>query len=141
LEATLALQYAGQGYALEVPFRPTEATPAELTAAFEASHETRYGYRLGRPLTLERLRVRGTTPSALAGAPVALEAPTTPEARPPWAVTGHGSVPRYRRSELREGDELRGPAILEETTATHWLAPGWRAECLPGGHLRLKKLT
>ena len=141
LEASLALQYAGQGYALEVSFDPREATPAALAEAFEASHETRYGYRLGRPLTLERLRVRGATESALAGGVKPSEAAEGPRTRSPWAVAGHGNVPRYARAALREGEKLTGPLILEETTATHWLAPGWRAECLPGGHLRLKKLT
>ncbi|GEM_PF-2943448 len=140
-EATLALHYAGQGYALEVPFEPAKATPSALAGAFEAAHEARYGYRLGRPVTLERLQVRGFTASALAGATVAQRLTQPAGAGKTSTVFGHGAVPRYARATLEGGTTITGPAILEETTATHWLAPGWQAESLPGGHLRLKKLT
>ena len=140
LESALALQYAGQGYALEVPFDPTLTTLAGLREAFEAVHEARYGYRLGKAVSVVRLRLTVRTAPALGGdLPEAQdEAPAT--GLTPWPVVGQGNVQRVMRSGVRMGDEVRGPAIIQETTATHWLAPGWRAECQRGGHLRLRKI-
>jgi len=140
LESALALQYAGQGYALEVPFDPILATLAGLQEAFEAVHEARYGYRLGKAVSVVRLRLTVRTAPALGGdLPEAQDkAPAT--GLTPWPVVGQGNVQRVMRSGLRTGDEVRGPAIIQETTATHWLAPGWQAECQRGGHLRLRKI-
>jgi N-methylhydantoinase A len=140
LESALALQYTGQGYALEVPFDPTLTTLAGLREAFEAVHEARYGYRLGKAVSVVRLRLTVRTAPALGSDLPDAHREEVAFNLTPWPVVGHGSVPRVMRSGLRVGDEVRGPAIIQETTATHWLAPGWRAECQRGGHLRLRKI-
>lgn len=140
LESALALQYAGQGYALEVPFDPGVATLVGLRDAFEAAHEARYGYRLGKEVSLVRLRLTVRTAAALSGAPADRNREGAPSLPTPWPVVGHGPVQRVKRSALQPGDGVLGPAILQESTATHWLAPGWRAECQRGGHLRLRKI-
>jgi N-methylhydantoinase A len=140
LESALALQYAGQGYALEVPFDPTLATLAGLREAFEAVHEARYGYCLGKAVSVVRLRLTVRTAPALGGDLPDAHHEAGPTHLTPWPVVGQGSVQRVLRLGLRAGDEVRGPAIIQETTATHWLAPGWRAECQRGGHLRLRKI-
>jgi len=140
LESALALQYAGQGYALEVPFDPRFATLAGLREAFEAAHEARYGYRLGKAVSVVRLRLTLRTAPALGGELPDAQNEAAATDLTAWPVVGHGDVQRVTRSPLRTGDEVRGPAIIQETTATHWLAPGWRAECQRGGHLRLRKI-
>jgi len=140
LESALALQYAGQGYALEVPFDPILATLAGLQEAFEAVHEARYGYRLGKAVSVVRLRLTVRTAPALGGDLPEAQDEAAATSLTPWPVVGQGNVQRVMRSGLRTGDEVRGPAIIQETTATHWLAPGWQAECQRGGHLRLRKI-
>jgi N-methylhydantoinase A len=140
LQRAQALQYTGQGYALEVPFDPTLATLAGLREAFEAVHEARYGYRLGKAVSVVRLRLTVRTAPALGHDLPDRHRKESATRLTPWPVVGHGSVPRVMRSGLRAGDEVQGPAIIQESTATHWLAPGWRAECQRGGHLRLRKI-
>ena len=140
LESTLALQYAGQGYALEVPFDPSLATLEGLRESFEAAHDARYGYRLGKAVSMVRLRLTVRTAPALNGDLPDASGEKVTSSLTPWPVEGHGEVQRVTRSGLQTGDEIRGPAIIQESTATHWLAVGWRAECQRGGHLRLRKI-
>ena len=140
LESTLALQYAGQGYALEVPFDPSLATLEGLRETFEAAHDARYGYRLGKAVSMVRLRLTVRTAPALNGDLPDASGEKVTSSLTPWPVEGHGDVQRVARSGLQAGDEIRGPAIIQESTATHWLAVGWRAECQRGGHLRLRKI-
>ena len=49
--------------------------------------------------------------------------------RPVWFRTAGGSVdtPVFDREEIGRGQEIDGPAIVEEWTSTTLLPPGWRA--------------
>jgi 5-oxoprolinase (ATP-hydrolysing) len=91
-------------------------------------------------VSVVRLRLTVRTAPALGGALPDAHGENATASLDPWPVVGHGDVPRVERATLRAGDEVRGPAIIQESTATHWLAPGWRAECQRGGHLRLRKI-
>ena len=48
-------------------------------------------------------------------------------------------VPLYRRAELRAGDEMEGPAIVSEATATTVVEPGWRGRLMETGDLVLRR--
>jgi N-methylhydantoinase A len=48
-------------------------------------------------------------------------------------------VPVYARDRLAAGQRLTGPAIVTETVATTWLAPGWRCVVDPVGNLLLER--
>ena len=127
------LRYAGQSFTLTLPWRGAAAA----AEAFHALHERRYGHRLDLPVELVNVRVavRGPRP-ALALAP----APAGPAPAPAARVRVHGvavPVPVWRREALPAGFAFEGPALVAETVATTWVAPGWRAEVDRWGNLLL----
>ena len=50
-----------------------------------------------------------------------------------------GLVPVHERQNLTEGVALPGPAIIRETAATSWIAPGWSASPDVWGNLVLER--
>lgn len=62
---------------------------------------------------------------------------------PPTAtrqVVVHGidtRVPVFERTDLAAGQHFAGPAIISESVATTWLAPGWNCEVDGYGNLLL----
>ena len=45
----------------------------------------------------------------------------------------------WRRQDLGAGCRIEGPAIVTETVATTWLAPGWDCEVDALGNLLLER--
>jgi N-methylhydantoinase A len=95
-----------------------------------------------RPLTAEEggpvihspipTRIPTTTPTS-----TTTHAPTPAGTRPACFEPAHGFVDTaiYRRDDLRPGDVVEGPAVVEEYGATVPLAPGFRAEVDRFGNL------
>ena len=50
-----------------------------------------------------------------------------------------GMVPVHERQKLVQGVALQGPAIITETAATSWIAPGWSASLDQWGNLKLSQ--
>ncbi len=130
----LDLRYQGQSYTLEVPWQGSAA----CRDTFEELHERRYGHRLALPVELVTLRC------SLQGQPLAISLPeveTTGKA-PPARVTGVAGcaqpVPVHARATLGAGQRFAGPALITETVATTWLAPGWQCEVDRVGNLLLE---
>ena len=130
------LRYVGQSYTLNLPWHGGVAT----SAAFHAAHEARYGHRLDLPVELVNLRQSVQVP----GRGVSL--PDWPAGEPaaPHAhcdVAGiDGEVPRFRRLNLAQGQRVIGPALIEETVATTWLASGWSLDVDRVGNLLLERV-
>jgi len=129
------LRYRGQSYTLEVPW----TDPASAAREFAARHEARYGHRLGVSVELVNLRVavQGAAPAIALGA-----APPASRAAEPAAwvpVSGVAEpVPVYERGNLPARQQLIGPVIVTEASATTWVAPGWTARVDAVGNLVLK---
>jgi N-methylhydantoinase A len=134
-EYSLDLRYLGQSYTLNVPWTDI----AGCTRAFGDRHEARYGHRMDLPVELVNLRV------ALRAGESRLdlvEISTGPPAQPVARVAVHGvskPVPRLERSLLTQGQSFPGPALITETVATTWLAPGWRCRVDRVGNLLLDR--
>lgn len=132
------LRYEGQFNEIETPLPvladrsfTLEELPA-LQAAFDARHDSLYGYSLaGSTMELISLRMRalGTTekpqfttlPYAGPDAGAAL--------RGQRAACIHGArraLPVYDGTRMRHGNRLTGPAIIEEPTTTILVLPGWQ---------------
>ena len=126
-----------------------------LEDAFAAQHQQRFGFVPQRqvPLVVERFEVEVLAPALLAtlaqGEDIRLSGEPSPSQQPsstqqPKPVTMHCpgrgwcSVPLWHRHQLREGQELEGPALIQEPTGCIVLDPDWRARCLPGGELVLE---
>ena len=114
---------------------------AALGEAFHRAHEAAYGFRDGASaIDVTTLRLTVTCP------------------RPPFAARAHTAVrvepDRARRVFWRDrwldcavvaraaiGDDrvVQGPAIIEQSDTTSWIAPGWQARHDASGNLRLTR--
>jgi N-methylhydantoinase A len=118
---SLDLRYEGQSYTLNLPWTGIEQT----TAAFHVRHRERYGHALDLPVELVNLRVRVTAPPY----PIALTDAATRPGRREQARAAGCSQPAtvIDRDAIGPRAVIDGPAIILDTVATTWLAPGWRA--------------
>jgi 5-oxoprolinase (ATP-hydrolysing) len=131
-------RYAGQGY--EVRFDVPAGNPDrpgwsdELVEAFHVAHVGEYGHRFDAPVEIINIRVVGIG--------------RIDELKWPEAEVGNGDVsgalietrdvifdvdgeaqscptPFYEREQLRAGDRLEGPAIIEQYDTTTIVPPGF----------------
>jgi N-methylhydantoinase A len=128
------MRYSGQAFDLPVPLpealrrRPDAAA---LTELFHQAHEKIYSFRdpsSSVEITAERLRVVGEIP------PIALprlsgeaQAPHPATTRRLFLDGEYLAAAVYRRDDLRRGQALRGPAIIEQEDTTTLVLPGWSA--------------
>jgi len=151
---TADLRYFGQAFEVRVPVADGPAGPALAQAAaadFHAAHRALYGYDFRadprQQVEWVNLRVTGTGPiqrPRLATLPTRDGTATDGDAG--RAVTGHRPVvfdraagpvgtPIYWRPELAAGDEVAGPAVIEEYGATIPVHPGFAARVDGFGNL------
>jgi N-methylhydantoinase A len=128
VERHLALRFAGQSYALDVPFAEG-ATLAQAADAFRALYRQRF-HQLNPNVPLElvhaRVVVRATPPR--------VDLPRVPRVgggslkgrRRAYMPEqgGHVDCPVHDRYALGEGDTVQGPAIIEEAESTVVIGPG-----------------
>lgn len=134
----LDMRYVGQVHECTVdidPFEITEASLADLKAAFHARHEELYTYA-ERQSAVEVVNVESTL-SGMLERPrrLSLAAGTgidqAQRGRRPMIFDADGSAtdtPVYDGGALGAGDRIVGPAVIEEVTTTIVIEPGWAAE-------------
>jgi N-methylhydantoinase A len=138
------LRYFGQAFEVGVPLpdRPLDKAAADdVAAAFHDAHRALYGYDFAddprQQVEWVNLRVSGIGPIAR---------PELPELPSRSGPAPYASVRRvcfdeyvdaaiYQRSELAPGDEIVGPAIIEEFGATVPVHPGFCARVDAFGNL------
>jgi N-methylhydantoinase A len=142
---TAELRYLGQGYELEtaVSFSPdaegafTEHREPDLLAlrqAFQESHRRQYGY-IHEHGEIELVNLRLSVIGRLPGPQLAkelLDGSTNPahavKARRPVYMAGcYHDTPIYDRTQLRPGDCVDGPAVIEQLDSTTLLWPSQQA--------------
>jgi N-methylhydantoinase A len=143
------LRYAGQAFEVRVPV-PDGPVDAGLTdavaAAFHDAHEQLYGYAFRsdprQPVEWVNLRVTGVGPidrprlrelEPCAGGPDRARTGVRPVFFDAWADT-----PVYWRPDLGPGDEISGPAVIEEFGSTVPLHPGFTATVDRFGNLLVR---
>ena len=146
------MRYAGQAYEIRIPLSIDSATSEIQThiqraiTRFHASHKDLYGYSYAGKELVELVNV-GVTGLGL------LKRPHVPQAQPAGkspeqARTGQTAVyfskstldtPVYDRSALQAGNELSGPAIIQQYDATTVVEPGWSGRVDQWGTLRLER--
>jgi len=140
------MMYDGQAHYLNVPYAGESVDGSDLddiAAAFERAHEDQYGFVDERnPIELVNLRVTavGATPD-----PTMDPAGTTSGTDPADARVGTREVvldrdervetPYYDPDGLHPGDELTGPAVVEQENTTIRLPPTFDGEIDPYGNL------
>jgi len=137
------LRYSGQDYPLEIDVTgpcDTPATTAGWEARFEAAYHALYGkVDDDNPVELASIRVHVSQhPPALEIARPDAAADAPPKAmRDVQVAAGAGMerVPVFERTELRIGQEIVGPAVIEERESTTVIGPGDRLRVDPLGCL------
>jgi len=126
LERSLDMRYRGQSFELTIPLH------GNFRDAFHQRYQSLYGFRdEGRELEIVTLRLRaigsGPQPTLTntSGNPGSTPGETT--SRVVWKGV-ETSWPVYQRGALAVGSSVHGPALIVEDTATHVLAPDWRAK-------------
>jgi len=147
LEHVVDARYQGQNFELQIPLDPTLDAASILPAvrfAFDAEHRRLYGYdQTEKPIELVTFRLRARVPiehlatRSAAGARRAAE-PLPGDTRLTFfAETGFCECPVYERDELRSGDTLRGPLIVEQMDTTTIVPPGFAMTVDTQGNLLL----
>lgn len=135
---TAHIRTDGAHQTLDVPF----GTIADMTAAFEAAHDQRFGFVPAyNHLILDLITaeaIGATSEGATITAPYA-DTPRTTAAM--YAGSTWCDVPLVDRASLKPGDTLDGPAILTEPTGTNIVEPGWQASATQDGNLILRRTT
>ena len=130
------LCYKGQSYTLNVPWQD----PAESLAAFRALHERRYGYSLTSSVELVNICVDVREVSE----PIQLSSETAMDAQPARLIGQDlafevDDIPAFHRDALAFGQQLSGPCVITEYSATVYVAEHWLAEIDALGNLRLSR--
>ncbi|MEM3021879.1 MAG: hydantoinase/oxoprolinase family protein [Candidatus Caldarchaeum sp.] len=138
---SLDLRYRGQGYEIEVE----ASRPLNLRRAvelFEEKHEATYGYtHSGEKIEVVAARVAVVVPSKRPVFTQKLTSSTSKSVRTRRVFFGQEFVDAnvIRRDSLQAGDEVEGPAVLEEYDSTTVIPPGWRASVDGTGCLVMKR--
>jgi N-methylhydantoinase A len=128
------LRYVGQAFQVEVAIDPAwleDATTDRLQAAFHDRHDRLYAHA-DRAAAVElidlRATITGATPKPEFRAVPAGHGPATPAGRRPihYRKQRHDAA-IYHRRDLRAGQHLDGPAVVEQEDTTTLVPAGFRA--------------
>jgi len=148
VEIHLDLRYVGQEHTLTVPApqdgdRLASAGELELRDRFAAAYSRTFGHSMDEEVEIVACRVSTTTPLPRGAAP-RLASPGEGRPRGERAAWSFARGERCAfavvdRATLAAGDELEGPAIVDEPTATTYLDAGFAARVHDHGHLIVER--
>jgi N-methylhydantoinase A len=143
-------RFLGQGFNLVVelpegPYDDGALSRTKLTAAFESAYREKFS--LTPPgVAVEFLNIRVSARAPVSGSEVVLQggkgkgaAAALKGKRPAYFSEASGFVETavYDRYRLGVGDEIQGPAVLEEEGSTLVVGPGGRAHVASSGNIVL----
>ena len=141
-------RYVGQNFELAVPIAEGASLGASdipdadaLSLAFHRAHDQAYGYASDTdPVEVVNVRLSASAKlHAFEDKPAVTGDAGTPEVRDTRAVYFDADTPVeariYDRAEMRPGQRVEGPAILEQMDTTTPVYPGDTAEMTADGHL------
>ena len=149
-ETRIALmRYLGQGHEIQVPLPSHELTSADvegIKSAYDACYRRLYGRTI--PERDIEILSWSVTVSVGADGPAAVPEPHSPSpAEPsgerPVFVPGQGeyqTIPTYWRPDLKPGNTLAGPALVEEPQTTTFVTPAFRGRMDGLGNLILDRI-
>ena len=140
-------RFLGQGFDLVVdlpggPYDDGAETRQRLVAAFETAYREKFA--LTPPeVPIEFINIRVAVRAPVAGAEVAVHGETAGAGtalkghRAAYFREGQGFVETavYARARLAPGDEVRGPAVVEEEGSTLVIGPGGNARVAASGNI------
>jgi N-methylhydantoinase A len=123
LVRSVDVRYSGQEHSVTVPV-PADGRVGSVERAFAELHERQYGHTMTDPIEITTLRLRATGMVAKPTLPL-LSRRTSGEPVPEATRSVYVSAEQpqelyalYSREDLLAGDELAGPAVIAEHTAT-----------------------
>jgi N-methylhydantoinase A len=142
-------RFAGQGFDLVVtlpagPYEDTPGTRRRLQAVFEAAYREKFA--LTPPaVPVEFINVRVAMRAPVAGAAISVQGRDAPRGearrgtRPAYFPDPGGFVESavFDRARLAAGDEIAGPAVVEEEGSTLVIGPGATARVAASGNIVL----
>ncbi|MFG2496011.1 hydantoinase B/oxoprolinase family protein [Streptomyces caniferus] len=139
--ARVLIRYAGTDSTIGVPLADADT----MTADFVRAHRERYAFTMDKPLVAEAVSVEALGAAGGAGGHETRagdrEGELTPAATVRMYTGGRWQDTHlYRRTDLRPGDTLTGPAVIAEEDATTVLDPDWQAATGDRGHLLLTRV-
>lgn len=148
-ERYLEARYDGQSSRLRIACPDdirSESAIAVLTARFHAEHEREFGYHVASEpiqvltagITASATRVEENGPGARR---VGGTGPAVPKSHRSVAFDDEtvADVPVYERSALPSGEEIEGPAVIEEFDSTTLVIPGYSFKVAELGVLHLRR--
>ncbi|HEY0294474.1 MAG TPA: hydantoinase/oxoprolinase family protein [Bordetella sp.] len=144
LEIGLDLHYRGQGYEMTLWLPDALASKEAIQEGFNALHRERYGYcRDAVPVHVLNYRIKLAQPNTSQIPIQAADAESTAQgglSRRPIRVSGQTCMAVFLpRHGLAIGQVVEGPAIIEESTSTTLVPPGWAARATENGDLLLER--
>ncbi len=137
VKCSVDMRYVGQSYTLNVLWQDLDLT----TEAFQRLHQTRYGYALQSDTEIVNLRVNVLHHSQQFELPQVTPA-TECNKLANTEVYGTAEPAKVlSRAEFSPGDEVAGPAIITEYSATTFIATGWIALSDRYGNMQLSRKT
>jgi len=126
------IRYQGQSNTLNLSWSALQ----DVEQAFHQKHESSYGHQLDIDIELVNIRVR------LIQQRQSFELPqwraTEILKQEYTAMPGiEEAVPVFNRAALKVGQQIKGPALITETSSTTWLEKNWFAEVDNVGNLVL----
>lgn len=148
MQLVVDARYVGQNFELAVPVvagatltRANIPSVEALTKAFLASHEQAYGYASDDdPIEFVNVRLSASAKLHEFGDKPPIQGdPGVPTARDTRMVYFNDDTPVsasiYDRAEMKPGQRVEGPAVIEQMDTTTLVYPGDVAEMTPDGHL------
>jgi N-methylhydantoinase A len=144
---SIDVRYSGQEHTVTVAIPDNVADAACVAASVERDftelHERQYGHTMDDPIEITTLRLRATGQIDKPGLPRLTprgegaaqdQTPVPDGTRPVYepGQPGGAAYARYARESLLAGDEIAGPAVISEHTATTVIHAGDRLRV--GGH-------
>lgn len=138
--SSLEVRYQGQNYTLNVPFGPN------FINLFHQRHAQAYGHSFPeRPVEVTTLRLHCQAASPFPSPLTSFSAPISPlkTALPTetevWLEEGCRRLPLFYRHRLLPNQELPGPSLVLEDSATLLILPGFSGRLDKWGNLHLQQ--
>ncbi len=142
---SLGMRYLGQSWELEVDTPASIDSTEALEAAFGEVHDRRFGHRSGGPPEIVNFKLASIGRVSKPEPPPLKRSGSLKDARSATRpVYFHGAfldTPVYQRERLPPQAGFSGPAVVEEDGSTVIVPPGWRAQVLEWGDIRMEKET
>ncbi|HUO45913.1 MAG TPA: hydantoinase/oxoprolinase family protein [Acidimicrobiia bacterium] len=137
VEITVDMRYPGQSFETSVSHRPGEGWEP-LAVRFHEAHAALNGFaRFDNPVELVTVRVTALADPALGWSDLPEHRPTGEVRLPDRQLPGGEQAARWRRRGIDSGQEVAGPAVIEDEQSTTWIGPGERALVLADGTLEV----